>query len=190
MSINKHRGVGSGDMAGALHEVGQALNRLVELGESVLDLLEQTSVPLELEAGQALPHAASVRSIRCSVRSANVTQPNVNDLAHEDIISFVQASAMIPTHPSPSTISRWCSPGCRGVKLESTYIGGRRKTTRQAIDRFLTACGERNFAGMDGDIFLLRERVMDIKERLASESKESIRSKRPKRAAKRGKRRS
>jgi hypothetical protein len=32
--------------------------------------------------------------------------------------------------------------------LESFYVGGRRKATRQAIERFLSACRKQQWAGM------------------------------------------
>jgi hypothetical protein len=69
---------------------------------------------------------------------------------------------MIPTRPSISTISRWCSTGVRGLKLESIRIGGKRRTTKQAVERLLIACAERDFAGMDGDISRLREYVKQL----------------------------
>lgn len=36
-----------------------------------------------------------------------------------------------------STVWRWCLRGCRGAKLESFAIGGRRYTSGEAFSRFI-----------------------------------------------------
>jgi hypothetical protein len=100
-----------------------------------------------------------------SNRSESTSQPSTFDLAKEDVISFRQAKEFISTHPGISTISRWCTSGVRKVRLESILIGGRRKTTRQAVDRFLVKCSERDFVGFTGDISQLRKHVESIKSR-------------------------
>ena len=84
------------------------------------------------------------------------------DLKSEDIITFVEAIALVPTRPpvSVSTISRWCTTGCRGIKLESVFVGGRRKTTRQALERFLLACRERRWAGIHGNTAYALEQAL------------------------------
>lgn len=38
---------------------------------------------------------------------------------------------------APETAWRWALRGVRGVRLESTIIGGRRYTSREACERFL-----------------------------------------------------
>lgn len=38
-----------------------------------------------------------------------------------------------------STPWRWCLRGCKGVRLESFLVGGRRFTTREAFARFVAA---------------------------------------------------
>jgi hypothetical protein len=144
MHIDNRRSDRSNELTHAVRRMGESLQRLVELGESLLGVLTvQGSV-----AGNATLPPTAPRSVGCSAGSENSTGEGVVDLSKEDIISFVQASEMIPTHPSVSTISRWCTLTCRGVKLESTYYGGRRKTTRQAVERFLLACRKQNWAGM------------------------------------------
>ena len=40
---------------------------------------------------------------------------------------------------APSTIWRWFYRGCRGVKLDTILIGGRRYTSVEALDRFFNA---------------------------------------------------
>lgn len=44
--------------------------------------------------------------------------------------------------PNASTLWRWCLKGCKGVKLESICIGGKRYVTVSAIERFIEACSE------------------------------------------------
>jgi hypothetical protein len=41
--------------------------------------------------------------------------------------------------PHISTLYRWCTKGCKGVKLDSTAIGGKRYVTVSAIERFIEA---------------------------------------------------
>ena len=44
--------------------------------------------------------------------------------------------------PHRDTISRWARLGCRGVRLESVLLGGRRYTSLEAIERFITKLSE------------------------------------------------
>jgi hypothetical protein len=44
--------------------------------------------------------------------------------------------------PHPATIARWARKGCRGVRLESLLIGGRRFSTVEAVSRFLSRLSE------------------------------------------------
>lgn len=39
--------------------------------------------------------------------------------------------------PAITTVWRWCLKGCRGVRLQSVCIGGRRYVTIPAIERFI-----------------------------------------------------
>jgi len=41
--------------------------------------------------------------------------------------------------PHLSALHRWCSSGVKGVVLESIVIGGSRCTSREAVDRWITA---------------------------------------------------
>ena len=56
---------------------------------------------------------------------------------HEELLTLAEASHVIPTRPDVRTIWRWLERGCRGVRLDSIRIGGRRYTSREAIERFL-----------------------------------------------------
>ena len=61
------------------------------------------------------------------------------DFATEEPIPITLAPSHIPGRPALSTIWRWLQVGVRGRKLESGMIGGRRWTSRQAIQRFLAS---------------------------------------------------
>ena len=58
------------------------------------------------------------------------------DRANEALLSFAQASTFLPTRPHIATIHRWRMRGVRGVRLETTLVGGRRFTSKEAIERF------------------------------------------------------
>lgn len=49
---------------------------------------------------------------------------SINDLAKRE-------------HVHPSTCWRWCLRGCRGERLESIVIGGKKFTTLPAFERWL-----------------------------------------------------
>ncbi len=59
------------------------------------------------------------------------------DFTTEEPIQISSAPSLIPGRPALSTVWRWVLKGIRGRKLESTMVGGRRFTTRQAIARFV-----------------------------------------------------
>lgn len=150
------------ELTHAVLVIGDSLQRLVMLSETMLGI---RTAP---EAGNAMLPTPAPRSVGCSAGSENGTGEGVVDLSQEDVISFAQAAELIPTepHPSASTISRWCSQGCRKTKLESFYIGGRRKTTRQAVGRFLAACRAQGWAGMHDHTAFHLEHAMAVKELL------------------------
>lgn len=64
------------------------------------------------------------------------------DLMTESCISL-KAAAMLPElsrggqAPHLATLWRWATHGVRGVVLETTHIGGRRVTSKEAVRRFL-----------------------------------------------------
>jgi hypothetical protein len=141
-----------------LKQIGTACDQLIELLQATNDTLIELSTAVKPKADPpAMPCSTS-----SSIRSENTSQLTTFDIAKENIVSFREASEMIPTHPGISTISRWCR-GVRGNRLESILIGGRRKTSRQAVERFLVKCSERGFVGFGGDIDVLREHVDRIK---------------------------
>lgn len=58
------------------------------------------------------------------------------DISRESLLTFSEAAASLPGKPNVSTIHRWRLRGCRGVKLESTLIGGVRYTSQESLQRF------------------------------------------------------
>lgn len=61
----------------------------------------------------------------------------------EDVLTLEQArgelAAFLGKRPDKSTVYRWCLKGVGGNKLESTRIGGRIITSKQALTRFIAA---------------------------------------------------
>lgn len=60
----------------------------------------------------------------------------------EGLIPITTAAKHFPTRPSTATVWRWTLRGSRGRKLETLLIGGRRYTSRDAIDRFIRGDAE------------------------------------------------
>jgi hypothetical protein len=63
------------------------------------------------------------------------------DIYTESLLPFSDAT-VLPGHTrniSLSTLHRWRLRGVRGVKLQSCLIGGRRYTSREALERFFHA---------------------------------------------------
>jgi len=58
-------------------------------------------------------------------------------LLEESLISLTAACDYFPVKCSRAAIERWARKGSRGVVLETILVCGRRKTSRQAIDRFI-----------------------------------------------------
>jgi len=61
------------------------------------------------------------------------------DVENERLRPLNRASAVVPSHPHTSTIVRWALRGVRGHRLETVVIGGRRYTSVEAIERFISA---------------------------------------------------
>lgn len=64
------------------------------------------------------------------------------DIHDETLISLSKASQLLPYKPSPATLWRWFTRGVNGVRLETAKIGKRRYTSREALQRFVTATTE------------------------------------------------
>ncbi len=62
------------------------------------------------------------------------------DVQNETVIPINKAPAHYPGgRPNISTVYRHFGPGCRGAKLETIVVGGRRYTSIEAIGRFIEA---------------------------------------------------
>ena len=55
------------------------------------------------------------------------------DMQKESLIRISQAAREIPGRPHLSTVVRWSLRGIKGVRLEKIVVGGRRFTSREAI---------------------------------------------------------
>jgi hypothetical protein len=63
------------------------------------------------------------------------------DSTTEHLISLTEAAKELPARRGnkrahTSTLYRWTTSGCRGVKLEFVQIGGTRCTSHEALSRF------------------------------------------------------
>lgn len=68
----------------------------------------------------------------------------VSNLDREDLVPLTAAAAWIAgrtggRRPNVSTLHRWASRGCRGVRLETVYVGHARFTSLEAVQRFFHA---------------------------------------------------
>ena len=77
-----------------------------------------------------------------------ITQPVTfsspgNNLLAEGLVELAKAAACFADargrKPHTATLRRWAKSGCRGYKLETTFLGNRLMTSRQAAARFLAA---------------------------------------------------
>jgi len=65
------------------------------------------------------------------------------DTSAEELVSFEDAAAYLPSQPHRATVWRWSQRGVRGVTLESVMVGGRRFTSIEAVDRFVAAMNQK-----------------------------------------------
>ena len=62
---------------------------------------------------------------------------DVHDVHGESLVPINDASEITPGRPHLATVYRWFTKGVRGgIKLETVLVGGRRFTSREAIQRF------------------------------------------------------
>lgn len=60
----------------------------------------------------------------------------------ESAVALVRVPEIVPGRPDVRTVRRWAVRGVRGVTLETFCRGGRRWTSKEALDRFFEAIGE------------------------------------------------
>jgi DNA-binding sugar fermentation-stimulating protein len=58
------------------------------------------------------------------------------DFGNENAITLREAARQAPGQPHVSTLHRWRRRGIRGVCLETCLVGGKRFTSKEALDRF------------------------------------------------------
>lgn len=59
------------------------------------------------------------------------------EILSETVIELTKATKEFPIPCSRPTLERWMRKGCRGIRLETVKIGGKRYTSKEAIQRFL-----------------------------------------------------
>jgi hypothetical protein len=69
------------------------------------------------------------------------------DIRYEPLLSLEDAAKLAPglragQHVSTASVHRWARTGMRGVRLETIVAGGRRCTTREALQRFFSRVTE------------------------------------------------
>jgi hypothetical protein len=64
------------------------------------------------------------------------------DTRNETLLTLSRAAKDVPGHPHLSTLVRWATRGVKSVRLETILIGGRRFTSREAIQRFIARLSE------------------------------------------------
>ena len=61
------------------------------------------------------------------------------DLQSETLVPVSEIPSHVPGRPHLATCWRWIQRGCRGVKLETLLIGGKRFTSLEALQQFAEA---------------------------------------------------
>ena len=59
------------------------------------------------------------------------------DFVNENPIPLGEAARQAPGQPHISTLRRWHRRGIRGVRLETCLVGGKRFTSKEALNRFI-----------------------------------------------------
>ena len=57
----------------------------------------------------------------------------------EQMLTLSEAARLLPGRPHTSTLWRWIHKGIKGCRLESIFVGGTRRTSREALERFFAA---------------------------------------------------
>jgi hypothetical protein len=79
-----------------------------------------------------------------------------------------KAGRLLSTNPSPATMWRWALRGVDGVKLETFKIGGRRYTTPDSVEKFVSRLNSPRAAN-EPQASSLRERQKDLASQRASD---------------------
>lgn len=76
-----------------------------------------------------------------TARGGGPSVGEVRSLDREELVPLTIAAAWIASRtggrrPNVSTLHRWASRGCRGVRLETVFVGHARFTSVEAVKRF------------------------------------------------------
>lgn len=92
------------------------------------------------------------------------------DIVNEHLLTMTEAAKVPPQRPTVSTVWRWFRRGRHGVKLETILCGGRRFTSREAIDRFFAAVT----AASDGEAVVTVSSTLNARVRRAEREAEEL----------------
>ncbi len=88
-------------------------------------------------------------------------------LENEELIRLQDVPGLLPKVNGKSvhwiTCFRWATRGVRGIRLQATFTGGRRATSRQAVERFLAALAARDNQPEPADTMRKRSRELKSK---------------------------
>jgi hypothetical protein len=90
------------------------------------------------------------------------------DTRGEHTFPLSHARDHVHSRPSPATAWRWALKGIRGVKLETVMMGGRRYTSREAVDRFFAGLTEARAAAAPAPSRLRAEQIARAAKRAAA----------------------
>ena len=93
------------------------------------------------------------------------------DIHSDSLLTISQAAKSLPMRPNVSTVWRWVQRGARGVKLDTVLVGGRRYTSKEALQSFV----ERSTAAANSDATPVRtskqrERAIEQAERACKQA--------------------
>lgn len=60
----------------------------------------------------------------------------------ESLMTLAEAARSLPHKPHVATLYRWMSRGVRGIRLRTILVGGRRYTSREALNEFIEATSQ------------------------------------------------
>jgi hypothetical protein len=64
------------------------------------------------------------------------------DINSDHLLTLAEASRLLRGRPAVQTLARWCHKGCRGVRLSSCLIGGKRFVSREGLQQFADTLSE------------------------------------------------
>ena len=92
------------------------------------------------------------------------------DIQNEEVLSIAEAAKLLPGRPNVRTVWRWLDRGCRGCRLESVLVGGRRYTSVEAVFRFLEAINSSDGPATSPAASRARKRAIEAAERELAEA--------------------